>query len=326
MNWSGLAGCSAVSSLRGFTGAQGRSIAWKKRFHATVPARVPTASRAQRARIPLPRPRISMPMRSLTLTSFCMAAAGFLLGGCTIYSGGFQTGGVEPRPKIVLVSDFTFSSDVVAVDRGYTARLERKVGTYPTHERRPRTTERVNDEMVATIVASLREAGLEAQPGSEDAVTLDQSALVVSAGLRPGEPVTAKNKNSFGFGAGRGHVVAAVTASLFSSGSKRQVLTFDVEPSAKREPAVPPKVAAARNAEIAGIVASTGSLNERLSPDVEAAARRLGHAIADRVLVYAREHGWLSPAGQGVAEAQQKNNADNPSEAAPEPGVERPGT
>src|SRR5262245_14246643 len=326
MNWSGPVVCSAVLWLREFIGAQDRSTVWKKKFHATVLLRGPTASRAQRAKIPLPRRRISIPMRSLTLTSLYAAAVGLLLNGCTIYSGGLQTAGAESKPKVILVSDFTFSSDVVAIDRGYAARLERKVGTYPTHERRPRTTERVNDEIVATIVASLREAGLEAQPGSEDSVTLNQSALVVSGGLRPGETVTAKNKNSFGFGAGRGHVAAAVNASLFSSGSKRQVLAFDVEPSAKREPAVPPKVAAARNAEIAGIVASTGSLNERLSPDVEAAARRLGHAIADRVLVYAREHGWLSPAGQGVAEAQQKNNADNPSEAAPEPGVERPGT
>jgi hypothetical protein len=325
MNWSGLAVCLAVLSLRGFIGAQGQSTVCKKSFLATVRSCVPVDSRARRAKTLLPRLRVYAPMRSLTLTRFCTVAAGLLLDGCTIYSGGLQTGG-EPRPKIVLVSDFTFSSDIVAIDRGYTARLERKVGTYPTHERRPRTTERVNDEIVATIVASLREAGLDAQPGAEDTVTLNQSALVVSGGLRPGEPVTAKNKNSFGFGAGRGHVAAAVNASLFSSGSKRQVLAFDVEPSAKREPAVPPKVAAARNAEIAGIVASTGSPNERLSPDVEAAARRLGHAIADQVLVYAREHGWLSPPGQGVAEAPPKNNADNPSEAAPEPGVERPGT
>jgi hypothetical protein len=261
-------------------------------------------------------------MRSCTLTSLIVALAGLLLGGCTIYSG-LQTGaaGTEPKPKVVLVSDFTFASDVVAIDRGYTARLERKVGTYPTHERRQRTTERVNDEIVATIVASLREAGLEAQPGAEDAVTLNQSALVVSGGLRPGEPVTTKNKNSFGFGAGRGHVVAAVSASLFSSGSRRQVLTFDVEPTAaRREPAVPPKVAAARNAEIAGIVASTGNSNERLSPDVEGPARRLGRAIADRVLVYAKEQGWLTPPGQGVVDAPP------PPESAPESGGERPGT
>ena len=82
---------------------------------------------------------------------------------------------------------------------------------------------------------------------------------------------------------------------------------------------------AARNAEIAGVVASTGSPNERLSPDVEVPARRLGRAIADRVLVYAKEQGWLE--GQGVAEASApKSNADNPPESAPESGVERPGT
>jgi hypothetical protein len=270
-----------------------------------------------------------MPVRLSDLTGLFLALAGLLLGGCTVYTG-LQSGvaGAEPKPKIILVSDFTFSSDVVAIDRGYTARLERKVGAYPTHERRQRTTDRVNDEIVATIVVSLREAGLKAQPGAEDAVTLDQSALVVSGGLRPGEPATAKNKNSFGFGAGRGHVVAAVNASLFSAGSKRQVLAFDIEPTAaRREPALPPKVGAARNAEIAAILASAGSPIERLSPDVEVPARRLGHAIADRILTYAKDQGWLAPPGQGAAEASPpKSNADDQPESAPASDPGRPGT
>jgi len=82
-----------------------------------------------------------------------------------------------------------------------------------------------------------------------------------------------------------------------------------------------------RNAEIAGIVASTGSPNEPLSPEVEVPARRLGRAVADRVLVYAKEQGWLAPPGQGMAEASvPKSNADNPPESAPESGTERPGT
>jgi hypothetical protein len=267
--------------------------------------------------------------RSLPLKVLQLTAAALLLSGCTVYNG-LQSGAAatEPKPKIVLVSDFTFASDVVAVDRGYTARLERKIGTYPAHERRQRTTERVNDEIVATIVAGLREAGLEAQPGSEDAVTLDQSAFVVSGNLRPAEPVTAKNKNSFGFGAGRGHVVATVSASMFSAGSKRQVLTFDAESTAaKREPAVPPKVAAGRNAEIAAILASMGSPNERLSPDVEVQARRLGRAIADRVLAYARDKGWLAPAGQGIAGASPpRSDADNETEGSPASVSEAPKT
>jgi len=80
-------------------------------------------------------------MRLPTSTSVA-AIAGLLLGGCTI-SGGLQPdlAGTE-KPKVILISDFTFASDVVAVDRGYTARLERKIGTFPTHERRQRTNER----------------------------------------------------------------------------------------------------------------------------------------------------------------------------------------
>ena len=80
------------------------------------------------------------------------------------------------------------SSDVVVLDRGYTARLEHKSGGLPTSERKPRTVARVNDEIVASIVATLREAGLEAQPGSEDALTLNDEVLVVGGRLRPGEP------------------------------------------------------------------------------------------------------------------------------------------
>lgn len=260
-------------------------------------------------------------------SAICLSLAALILAGCQTDGIGLSSNASAPKPKTVIVTDFVMSPDITVIDRGYTVRLSRKEGSdLPFHLRKERTLARVNDEIVATIVASLRESGLEAQPGAEDAVTLDHSALVVSGSLRAGEPVTARNKNSFGFGAGRGHVVAAVNASLFSSGSKRQLLTFDVEPAAAiREPAVPPKVAAARNAEIAGIVASTGSPNERLSPDVEVAARRLGRAIADRVLAYAKDQGWLAPPGQGMVETAPKGNAANPPEDAPGAGSERPG-
>lgn len=127
----------------------------------------------------------------MRLVPLAIVIAALGLAGCA-QSGGLQTNltGVQPKPKVVLVSDFTFASEVVAIDRGYTARLERKIGIYPAYERRQRTAERVNDEIVATIIATLREAGLDAQTGGEDTLTLEQSALVVSGKLRPSEPVT----------------------------------------------------------------------------------------------------------------------------------------
>jgi len=251
--------------------------------------------------------------------SISVVLGALALAACA--GGSLQTGlGLQSRPNTVLISDFTIASEVVPIDRGYTARLERKVGAIPAHQRRQRTTERVNDEIVATIIASLREAGLDARGGSEDTLTLDQSALVMTGSLRPGVPVTEKNKNTIGFGAGRGHVVAAMSGSLFSGGGKRDVLTFNAEATApKREPAVPPKVAAGRNAAIASIIAANGGATERLSPDVEAPARRLGRAIADRILAFAKEQGWLELA----APAAPAVSRTTPAEPAPSPAPDQ---
>ena len=128
-------------------------------------------------------------------------------------------------------------------------------------------------------------------------MTLAQTALVISGNLRPSETVTQNNKDSFGFGAGRGHVVAAMTGSLFSAGGKHEVLGFNAEIAmGKREPAVPPKIAAARNAAIASVITTSGGSAERLSPDVEGPARRLGRAIGERVLAFAKEQGWMEAA------------------------------
>jgi len=253
----------------------------------------------------------------MRLFSIGIAIGALALAGCTA-TGGLQTGfaGLQSKPNIILISDFTIASEVVAIDRGYTARLERKVGAIPAHQRRQRTTERVNDEIVATVIATLREAGVDARNGGEDTLTLDQSALVISGNLRPNVPVTEKNKNSIGFGAGRGHVVAVTTGSLFSSGGKREVLTFNAEATAaKREPPVPPKVAAARNAAIASVIAAGGGSTERLSPDVETPARRLGRTIADRILAFAKEQGWLEPA---VAVEPRPSAAGPPPQISPD--------
>lgn len=107
------------------------------------------------------------------------------------------------------------------------------------------------------------------------------------------------------------------------------MLTFNAEAAAgKREPAVPPKIAAARNAAIAAVIAATGGTTERLSPDVEGPARRLGRAIGDRVLAFAKEQGWLEktealePAAvQALPPKKPEKKSDNrPDQPDDEPG------
>jgi hypothetical protein len=83
---------------------------------------------------------------------FILTIAALGIAGCA--SGGPDAfGSAAARPKSIIVSDFVLSSDVAIIDRGYTARLERKIGGFPTHERKTRTIERVNDEIVASMWA-----------------------------------------------------------------------------------------------------------------------------------------------------------------------------
>jgi hypothetical protein len=230
--------------------------------------------------------------------------------------GGVFAGTVQPRPKTIVVTDFTVASDVVVIDRGYTARLERKIGPFPTHERKQRTLERVNDEIVATIVATLREAGLDAQPGSEEGLSLRDEAVLVSGRLRPTDAEAAK-KHEVGIGNGRGGVAADMTLASFSAFGKKQLLAFAAEPESGRKAAaaVSAKASAASNTAIAQALAAEKSAAEKLSPDVEAAARKIGRAAGENIVAFAKTQGWLAKPDDADAPEQKvmaKKPAANP--------------
>ena len=234
-----------------------------------------------------------------------VCAALLLLAGCAestlTQSGGLvgSGGAGSPKPKAIVVSDFVIAPDVQVVDRGFTTRLERKIGTFPTHERKQRTLERVNDEIVATIVATLREAGLDAQPGSEEGLSLSESALLVTGKLRPSD--AAAKKNEYGIGGGKSGVVADMSLSSFSGFGKRQLLAFTAE-AAGGKPATG-KQAAATNALIAEALASSKAAPEKLSGDVEAAARRIGRGAGDKIVAYGKTQGWFGGADEAAAVA-----------------------
>jgi hypothetical protein len=221
-----------------------------------------------------------------------VCAAALLLAGCANSSIGGLSADKPARPKAIVVTDFVFANDVVAVDRSFTARLERKIGTFPTFERKQRTNERVNDEIVATIVATLREAGLEAQPGSEDSLSLKDDAVLISGSLRAADP-EAGRKNQVGFGSGRAGVIADMAVSAFSSFGKKQLLGFSADAPGGRKTGNA-KTAAAANAALGEALGAAKAAPEKLSPDVEAQARGLGRAVGDKVVAFAREQGWVT--------------------------------
>jgi len=225
----------------------------------------------------------------------CLVAV--VLAGCA--GGGLQSpfGSAVGRPNTVLVSDFVISSEVETIDRGFTVRLERKGGSIANFERKQRTAERINDELVASTIATLREAGFDARPGNEEALSLSDDALIVSGRLRGADPTGATAKyNKIGFGTGYGGVAAEISLSRFSSSGKRQLASFTAESPGGRKGPVNSKLSAANNAAINAALTEQNSVQEKLSPDVEAQSRRLGRAAGERVLAYAKEQGWLTKA------------------------------
>ncbi|MGH6684868.1 MAG: hypothetical protein ACRECA_13290, partial [Pseudolabrys sp.] len=229
--------------------------------------------------------------------------------------------GAPTRPNTIMVSDVGLSSDVAIVDRGYTARLERKVGSFPTFERKPRTIERVNDEIVAAVVATLREAGLDAQPGNEDSLTLSDEALLITGRIRPANLREIAKGKPVVFGSGR--VSADMTVSTFSGHGKKQVLAFSADTTGAGKPPAG-KLAAARNAGIAEALAAQKSPPEKLSPDIEAASRQLGRAVGEKIVAYAKSQGWLEKP-EGV-EAQPGEQQEQPViMPPPRPEPDKPG-
>ncbi len=219
------------------------------------------------------------------------------------------------QPKAFVVSDFVMSGDVTAVDRAYTARLQRKIGAFPTHERKQRTVERVNDEIVAAIIATLDEAGLKAGPGREEGLTLNDDVVLVSGRLRVADNVKLAKDKQVGFGVGDGRIVADMAVSHFTGGGKNLLLQFNAQISPARAGKLDRKQQAARNAQIEAALLAEGTPAVKLSPPIETQARQLGRAIGERIVAFARERGWLAKAEVAAA---------TPAQPAPKPSPSHP--
>jgi len=245
-------------------------------------------------------------MRLLAVCFVALALAGCAQTNVSGLTVGYS--GAVPRPKTILVSDLVFSSDVVALDRGFTARLSRKLGELPPDQRKQRTAERVNDEIVATIVTTLREAGLEAQTGSAEGLSLSDDAVVVTGRLRAIDEGNSTQRRLIGFGAGRSGVVADMALTHLANGAKRELLTFTAEADSRRHPGalVAAPIGAATSVAISAAAAAGGAAAEKLSGDVEAQARSLGRAAGERIIAYAKERGWLAaPAAVAAAPGEK---------------------
>ena len=192
-----------------------------------------------------------------------------------------STGAAPSRPKTVLVYDLEFSPDIAVVDREFTVRLAREMGDISVSNQI--VAKRVNAEIVATIITILRyEAGLNVRPGIDDDPALKNTALVVVGRLQPANRGARAQGTTVNF---NGDVAAEITVSRASEDTKTELLNFTVQ--AQKGAAFTGPHAAAQNAAIKAVLASESVPTQNLSSDVEARARGLGRAIADKITAYA---------------------------------------
>ncbi len=219
----------------------------------------------------------------------CLVAYSLALAGCAGAGGdaaqNLVSGEPPPRSMTVLVNDLEFSPDVEVVDRGFGARLASVIGNEVTPDIiKSITVRRVSDEVTATIVAILHEeANLNAKPGTDEDISPNAATLVVTGRLHAAEQGSRAQRNPVPFGAG-----VAVDAALLQvgEGGRKQLLNFTTQAHGG------PQSGAAMTAQIGAVLAKKSSANVNLSPDVQAEARGLGRAIADKIVAYTVQQGW----------------------------------
>jgi hypothetical protein len=129
--------------------------------------------------------------------------------------------------------------------------------------------------------------------------------------LAKGKPVV--------FGAGRpGNVSADMTVSYFSGHGKKPLTTISADTRGTGK--LPTgKQAATFNAGVAEVLVAEKALPERLSPDIEGAARRLGRAVGEKIVAFVKEKGWLTPPESAEAQPAGEEQRVRMPDARPEP-------
>ncbi len=252
------------------------------------------------------------------------------VAGCasnSVQQASSPAGSAPSRPQTVVVNDLVFAPDVAVFDRDFGVRLESKLGTMTGDVVKAITAKRVDDEIVATVVVLVGTAGFNARQAKPDEVP-PKNALIINGRVQAPDQNNRQPRNPVSFGIGSS-IVADMTLSQISEGGEKQLLAFTAQAGSGRQPG-----GAALSAAIATVLAAKSAPDVNLSPSVEAEARGLGRAIADKIIAYAEQQGWATksyspaqfeetkpatnrPDRRPVAAARQADSSATPNNAVP---------
>ncbi len=220
----------------------------------------------------------------------CTCFISLAVAGCasnSVQQAPSPAGSAPPRPQTVIVNDLVFAPDVAVFDRDFGVRLESKLGSMTGDVVKAITAKRVDDEIVATVVVLVGAVGFNARPAKADEAP-PKNALIINGRVHAPDQNNRQPRNPISFSIGSS-VVADITVSQVAAGTESQLLTFTTQAESARRPE-----GVALSAAIATVLAAKSTPDVNLSPSVEAEARGLGRAIADKIVAYAEQQGWAT--------------------------------
>jgi hypothetical protein len=203
-----------------------------------------------------------------------------------------------PRPRRVLVADFTTAESEVRLDQGVGARLTRVVDGSDAPMEEQRTSEEVRQAISETLIGKLVAMGFEAdrappQPAPQAGDLLIQGQLLdIDAGNRT-------RRLAIGFGAGKSEVEATVEVAYYTSVGASPLLlrSYDATANSGRKPGLAVGGAAgAAERSLAPIALSgaVGTAGEIRKSGVAGEGQRLAERIAANLGDYFVEQGWMA--------------------------------
>lgn len=216
------------------------------------------------------------------LSRIAGAALAFGLAACgsTPQSSGPS---VLEKPTKIFVSALESTSELPTIDPASAARLKKELPGLTDDAAQIELVRRFTATVGESMVATLRSGGLDAMPGAGERMQASDIGLLINGKLRGAEPAAANPQQRK---PGGNRIAVEFTLTYFlNTETSQTVLTFttDGESTGQAAPATPAR----------GVAPPAGP---RLSPDVDASARRIGRSAGERVLAFAAEKGWLKGA------------------------------
>jgi hypothetical protein len=234
----------------------------------------------------------------------CAAAVLLMVAGCSThvqntgtYVAPVQYSGQQmPRPREVLVYDFTIDPNTIQLDSGMKARLEAMSGSADPQTERRELAYEVTSAISETLVDAINRMGLiavPAGPGSQRQpgdVVIQGQIVRVNAG-------NATRRAIIGFGAGKSEVFADVQLLRAEPGGYvRPLQTYDANANSGRTPGLGLGAASAAAGHVAMAVAgSVAGTMARQRSGLGKDAEDLAKKVATNVGNFFAAQGWISP-------------------------------